>query len=39
MLLDITKCIGSGNCVRACALENDVPEGFFRTWILPGTPL
>jgi tetrathionate reductase subunit B len=33
MLIDIEKCIGCGNCVRACAVENDVPEGFFRTWI------
>ena len=33
MLIDITKCIGCGNCVRACAQENDVPEGFFRTWV------
>jgi tetrathionate reductase subunit B len=33
MLLDITKCIGCGNCVRACANENDVPEGYFRTWV------
>jgi len=33
MLLDITKCIGCGSCVRACAAENDVPEGYFRTWI------
>src|SRR5450432_2075084 len=33
MLIDIDKCIGCGNCVRACAVENNVPEGFFRTWI------
>ncbi len=33
MLLDIDKCIGCGSCVRACANENDVPEGFFRTWV------
>lgn len=33
MLIDITKCIGCGNCVRACAVENDVPEGYFRTWV------
>lgn len=32
-LVDITKCIGCGSCVRACELENDVPEHFFRTWI------
>jgi tetrathionate reductase subunit B len=33
MLLDIQKCIGCGNCVRACSTENDVPEGYFRTWV------
>jgi Fe-S-cluster-containing dehydrogenase component len=33
MLLDVTKCIGCGNCVRACAQENNVPDGFFRTWV------
>jgi len=33
MIIDVDKCIGCGNCVRACELENDVPEGFFRTWI------
>ena len=33
MLIDITKCIGCGNCVRACAEENHVPEGYFRTWV------
>jgi Fe-S-cluster-containing dehydrogenase component len=33
MIIDVDKCIGCGNCVRACAQENDVPEGYFRTWI------
>ncbi len=33
MLIDVPKCIGCGNCVRACATENDVPEGYFRTWV------
>jgi len=33
MLVDIDKCIGCGNCVRACATENNVPEGYFRTWV------
>ncbi len=33
--IDIEKCIGCGNCVKACKLENDVPEEpfFFRTWV------
>jgi len=33
MLIDPHKCIGCGNCVRACSEENGVPEGFFRTWV------
>ncbi len=33
MLIDIPKCIGCGNCVRACQTENDVPDGNFRTWV------
>jgi len=33
MLLDITKCIGCGSCVRACQLENRVPDGYYRTWV------
>lgn len=32
-LIDVTKCIGCGTCVRACETENDVPEHHFRTWI------
>jgi Fe-S-cluster-containing dehydrogenase component len=32
-LIDITKCIGCGACVRACELENSVPKNFFRTWV------
>src|SRR5690349_16635756 len=33
MLVDIEKCIGCGSCVRACQKENNVPDGFYRTWI------
>jgi tetrathionate reductase subunit B len=35
MALDIDKCIGCGNCVRACKKENDVPLEplYFRTWV------
>jgi Fe-S-cluster-containing dehydrogenase component len=35
MIIDIDKCIGCGNCVRACKAENDVPleAGHFRTWV------
>ena len=35
MIIDIEKCIGCGNCVRACKVENTVPlePGCFRTWV------
>jgi|CXWL01.1.fsa_nt_gi Fe-S-cluster-containing dehydrogenase component len=35
MFIDIEKCIGCGNCVRACKAENDVPHEpfYFRTWV------
>ena len=32
-VIDTTKCIGCGNCVRACKRENGVLEPFFRTWV------
>ena len=33
--IDIQKCIGCGNCAKACKLENGVPKEpfFFRIWI------
>lgn len=33
--IDIEKCIGCGNCAKACKLENDVPQEpfFFRSWV------
>jgi len=35
MVIDIERCIGCGNCVRACKKENDVPlePYYFRTWV------
>ena len=32
-VVDINKCIGCGNCVRACKHENAVPDAVFRTWV------
>jgi Fe-S-cluster-containing dehydrogenase component len=32
-VVDLTKCIGCGACVRGCKAENDVPDGSFRTWV------
>ncbi len=35
MMIDIDKCIGCGNCVRACKDENHVSlePTYFRTWV------
>jgi len=32
-IIDTTKCIGCGSCVRACKQENDVPDDMYRTWV------
>ena len=32
-LVDTEKCIGAGKCLTACRVENDVPEGYQRTWV------
>lgn len=31
--VDTEKCIGCGNCMRACRIENNVPTGYHRTWV------
>jgi Fe-S-cluster-containing dehydrogenase component len=35
MAIDIERCIGCGNCVRACKIENNVVDEpfYFRTWV------
>lgn len=32
-VVDATVCIGCGRCVKACKEENNVPDGFYRTWV------
>ena len=32
-IVDTTLCIGCGSCVRACSKENEVPDGYYRTWV------
>jgi Fe-S-cluster-containing dehydrogenase component len=32
-VVDTTRCIGCGTCVRACKVENGVPDAYFRTWV------
>jgi tetrathionate reductase subunit B len=32
-LVDTEKCVGTGKCLTACRVENNVPEGYARTWV------
>ncbi len=32
-IVDTTRCIGCGACVRACKMENGVPDSYYRTWV------
>ncbi|MCA9038212.1 MAG: 4Fe-4S dicluster domain-containing protein [Planctomycetaceae bacterium] len=32
-IVDTEKCIGAGKCLTACRVENNVPEGYARTWV------
>lgn len=32
-LVDSERCVGTGKCLTACRIENDVPEGNYRTWV------
>lgn len=33
MVIDLRKCIGCGACTVACKVENQVPDGLYRTWV------
>ncbi|HLE10033.1 MAG: tetrathionate reductase [Bdellovibrionales bacterium RIFOXYD12_FULL_39_22] len=34
MVIDTRKCVGCGNCVVGCKMENRVPEGLHRDWVV-----
>ncbi len=31
--VEIDRCIGCGMCAKACKIENNIPDTFFRTWV------
>lgn len=33
MVIDIAKCTGCDSCTVSCKIENDVPDGVYRTWV------
>lgn len=33
MVIDVRRCVSCHACTVTCKMENDVPEGFFRSWV------
>lgn len=34
MVIDLRKCVGCHACSITCKMENNVPEGHFRSWVV-----
>ncbi|MEA4900342.1 4Fe-4S dicluster domain-containing protein [Desulfitobacterium sp.] len=34
MVIDLRRCIGCHACTVTCKMENSIPEGFFRSWVV-----
>lgn len=37
MILDTAKCVACSACVVGCKMENRVPDGYFRDWVVNET--
>lgn len=37
MVIDTKTCVGCGNCVIGCKMENQVPDGLHRDWVVDET--
>jgi len=34
MVIDLRRCIGCHSCTVTCKMENNVPDGYYRSWVL-----
>lgn len=34
MVIDLRKCVGCHACTITCKMENDLPEGYYRSWVV-----
>ncbi|SHN52208.1 4Fe-4S dicluster domain-containing protein [Desulfitobacterium chlororespirans] len=36
MVIDLRRCVGCHSCTVSCKMENNVPEGAYRSWVVEG---
>lgn len=34
MVIDLRKCVGCHACTITCKMENNLPEGYYRSWVV-----